>query len=282
MTGLDIVSEMVTQRPSARLATAVVRYIGYRLDGFPAGLHRGLPSRHLTFIVSLDRPVEMQLSPDQHGPHIAMQAFVGGLQTWPAQIHHDGRQEGIAVELTPLGASAVLGVPGGELAGQVVELDSVLGARGRHVTERLLNTSGWPDRFALLDDALMQGYSERHGAPEEIVHAWDQMVKRPGDLDVVALAREIGWSRRHLTERMRRETGLPPRQLARVLRFERSCALLRQPHARSLTDVAMTAGYFDHAHMIHEWQRLAGCPPSAWLREEFPSVQDEPPLGDAH
>jgi AraC-like DNA-binding protein len=302
MSALSPRTEVVVQWPSVRLQPYLTQYVGYRYSGFPAGLHRGLPSRNLTFIISLDGPVEMQLAPghDQSisGVPFAMQAFVGGLQTWPAHIVHDGSQHGIAVELTPLGASAVLGVPGGELAGCVFALDDLLGARGRRLTEQLLNTDGWPARFRLLDGSLAAGLSEHRAPAAGVEQAWSWLVNRPGDLDVAALAQEIGWSRRHLSEQVRREIGLPPRQLARVLRFERSRGLLREsalresalresalresacgkPIAgRTMTDVAMAAGYFDSAHLIHEWQRLAGCTPTAWLHEELPPVQDTLP-----
>ena len=83
-----------------------------------------------------------------------------------------------------------------------------------------------------------------------------------------------------MTERIRPEVGLPPRQLNRVLRFERSRGLLQRTSIRTLTGGALEAGYFDHAHMVHDWQRLAGCTPSEWLREELPPVQAEPELVD--
>jgi AraC-like DNA-binding protein len=269
-----MVTDLGMRRPNARLAPYVERYVGYRLAGFPAGVHRGLPSRHLTFIVSLDQPVEILATPDPSQPPIVMQAFVGGLHTRAALIRHDGNQHGIAVELTPLGARAVLGIPGGEFAGGVVDLVTLLGARGRELTERLLNTTGWASRFAALDEILTSGLCERYLAPVEVVQAWGRLVGRGGRLDVEALAGEVGWSRQHFTERFHREVGLPPRQLARVLRFERSCRLLGWPDQGTLTDVAADAGYFDQAHMLHELRRLAGCTPSEWQREELPPVQD--------
>ena len=266
--------EVVSRRPGLGLAPYVERYVGYRVEGFPPGVHRGLPSRHLTFIVSLDRPVEMLATPDPGRPPVAMQAFVGGLHTRATLIRHDGNQHGIAVDLTPLGARAVLGIPAGELAGGVVELADVLGARGRVLTERLLDAAGWADRFAVLDETLASGLHDRYVAAPAMLQAWERLVARAGGLDLEALARDVGWSRRQLTERFRREVGLPPRQLARVLRFERSCRLLSRSDHRTMTDVAARSGYFDHAHMLHEWHRLAGCTPSEWLRDERPSVQD--------
>jgi AraC-like DNA-binding protein len=269
-----MISDVALRRPSPGLAPYVERYIGYRFEGFPAGIHRGLPSRHLTFIVSLGRPVEMVQDADAAPTPIRMGSFVGGLQTWPAQIRHDGNEHGIAIELTPLGAPAVLGVPAGELAGQVIDLGDLLVARSRELIERLHEAEGWRARFTVLDEILLRGLSERFAPSGTVVHAWDRLVRGAGGLDVASLAADVGWSRRHLTEQIRREVGLPPRQVNRVLRFERSRALLHRSGYRTLTEVAAEAGYFDHAHMVHEWQRLAGCTPSDWLREELPSVQD--------
>jgi hypothetical protein len=42
---------------------------GYRYEGFAAGLHRGLPSADLTFIISLSEPVALAAHPDRRqGP----------------------------------------------------------------------------------------------------------------------------------------------------------------------------------------------------------------------
>ncbi len=203
-----------------------------------------------------------------------MQAFVGGLHTSAAAIHHDGNQYGTAVELTPLGAHAVFGMPAGELTGQVVPLGDLLGGRACELTERLAEARAWKHRFAVMDDVLARGRSERT-VPPEVMHAWERLVRRAEPLDVRMLADEVGWSRRHLSERFRREIGLPPRQLARVVRLQRSRRLLTLGDRSTMTAVATDSGYYDHAHMLHEWRSLAGCTPAEWLREELPSIQDD-------
>ena len=58
------VNESALGRPAPPLRPFVDRYIGYRQEGFAPGVHRGLPSRHLTFIVSLADPVDIAGMPD--------------------------------------------------------------------------------------------------------------------------------------------------------------------------------------------------------------------------
>ncbi len=95
----DVFVDVAVGRPSAVLAPFVQRFIGYRLEGFAPGVHRGLPSRQLSFIVSFDKPVDMLALPDPRQPPAAMDAFVGGLHTRAALLGHDGNQHGLAVEL---------------------------------------------------------------------------------------------------------------------------------------------------------------------------------------
>jgi len=53
---------------------------------------------------------------------------------------------------------------------------------------------------------------------------------------------------------------------------------LRPPDRPPLADVAALAGYYDQAHFTRDWRDLAGCSPTTWLAEEFPSVQDTDPI----
>jgi transcriptional regulator GlxA family with amidase domain len=89
------------------------------------------------------------------------------------------------------------------------------------------------------------------------------------------VAREVGYSHRHLRERFMTEFGLTPKQAARVARFHRS-RLALQTNTPSLAAVAAACGFYDQAHMAREWNDLAGVPPSRWLADEdLPFVQDE-------
>ncbi len=204
------------------------------------------------------------------------QAFVGGLHTSPAYIRHDGYQHGISIELTPFGARRVLGMPAGALAYSVVALEELLGPVVPGLVDRLVSTQGWRERFAALDEALVSRLQDGPGPAPEVSFAWDRLVSTGGAVDVSALATEVGYSRRHLGELFRRELGLAPKAAARVLRFEASRQLVARAGRNGLASVAAAAGYYDQAHMAREWREMAGCPPSVWMAEELPSVQDEP------
>jgi len=267
-------SEYRTRRPSASLAPLIERYVGYRLVGFPAGLHRGLPSRHMTRIVSIGDPIDVVAqtdpaqAPDRYG------VVVGGLQASAALIAHDGNQEGVEIELTPVGCRTLLGRPARELWNLSVELDDVIGGVGRELWERLQGIDGWEARFRVCDDVLGRLVTGDVVAAE-LRHSWDVLVASGGTVSVADLARDVGWSRQHLARRFGDEFGLRPRLAGRVVRFERARRMLTStPSFVSIAQVAAACGYYDQSHLTHDFVELAGCTPTALLAEELPSFQD--------
>jgi AraC-like DNA-binding protein len=168
---------------------------------------------------------------------------------------------------------ALFGVCAAELSGQVVDLSDLGSARLSGLPERLAAAEGWARRFTILDEVFAAEAAETE-PPPEIGWVWRRMIGAAGRVRVGTLAAEVGWSRRHLGERFRRELGLSPKQAARVLRFERAGGLLRRGRA-DLAELATACGYYDQAHLTNEWRSLAGCSPGVSIAEELPFLQDD-------
>jgi transcriptional regulator GlxA family with amidase domain len=87
-------------------------------------------------------------------------------------------------------------------------------------------------------------------------------------MTVRALAREVGLGTRRVQVLFRDGVGPSPKQLLRITRYQRALSLRRE-HARlSWSAIAVRAGYFDQAHLIHESRDIAGCTPNVLLGSE--------------
>ena len=277
-----MIDEYAGRRPRAALLPYVAWCTGYRQAGVGPAVHRGLPSPWLTMIVTLDDPLVIARHPDPRQPASAHDFLLGGLHTAPALVTHDGRQSGIQLALTPLGARVLLGLPAAELASIDVEAADVLGRLAGEVRERVLAAPDWPGRFAVLEEVLAGRLraAQASGSPvprPEVSYAWDRLQRSRGAVSVADLAAETGWSPRHLEEQFRAETGLSPKAGARVVRFDRARRRLLGRQAEGgrvvLADLATECGYYDQAHLARDFRDLAGCPPSALLAEELRNVQ---------
>jgi AraC-like DNA-binding protein len=271
-------TDWVTAAPHPALAPYVERYVGYRMRGFPPGLHRGLPSRYMTFIASIGPTIDVVAQTDPAQPPDRYRCVVSGLAASSAVIEHTGHQEGVAIELTPLGSRALFGVPLRAMRNTSVELAAVVGRPGDRLWERLQDDAPWPARFAACDDELGRLVDDAEMSPE-LLRAWDVMTSSEGTAPVHEVARDVGWSRQHFAKRFTDEFGLGPKVAARVMRFENARNLMRDvPSFVSVAQVAAVCGYYDQAHLNRDFVELAGCSPTEWMCEELPSFQDRDAL----
>ena len=87
--------------------------------------------------------------------------------------------------------------------------------------------------------------------------------------DVKRLARESGYSERHLRRRLVAATGHSPRKLARIGRMQ---ALLAAGRGESWARTAVEFGYYDESHMINDVRALAGATPQMILDQRARTV----------
>lgn len=261
-----------SKRLGGGLAPLVPRCIGYRYEGFAPGIHRGLPSPSVTLVISLGAP--LTLTPPGADDVVAHQALVGGLHTEPAVIVHDGTQYGLQMDLPPTAIRALFGMPASELTNHVVALSDILQSADELI-ERLAAAPGWGEKFAVVEDALTRCAAANDAGDTEMDAVWDGITGTHGAIRVRDLAAESGWSRRHLSERFRREFGLTPKDVARLSRFTQAIRLIHQPIRPTFAELAAACGYVDQSHLTREWIDFAGCSPTEWLAtEELPFVQD--------
>jgi AraC-like DNA-binding protein len=274
---VPVVDEYVARRPAPALRRAVDLYTGYRQRGMAPALHRGLPSPYLTVIFTLDEQLDVARHADPRQSPDRYDALIGGLHTAPALIRHQGAQSGVQLQVNPLWSRRLLGVPAGELVGIDLHAEDLFGRTAADIQQQLQSADAWPDRFAVLDRALLSLLAARGASAvsPEVGVAWRRLRATRGTTSVAALVREVGWSDRQLAQRFRREIGLTPKAAARVIRFDAARRRLQRGDT-TVGQVAAAYGYYDQPHLVREFGSLAGCPPTQWLAAEFGGRAWEP------
>ena len=263
--------EMATRQAHPALRGYVGGYCGY-WERTPRPLRRReVPSTTVPLIISFGEPIDVSW-PGHGTASRGLTSFVAGVHDRPVVTEHAGSQHGIEVMLTPLGAYTLLGVPMRELANTVVEVEDLLGGGAGKLTARLAETPAWDERLTMLEEALAVRLAAGREPSGEVTHAWSRLCQTAGGLSIGGLAAELGWSRRHLVDRFREQVGLPPKTMARVLRFQRGLRFLKEDNGpqRSWAEVAVLCGYYDQAHLNRDFRELAGCTPTELLAAQLP------------
>jgi len=171
MTVSERASEAVARRPNGPLRHFVRAHHGYRQRGLAPAQHLGMPSPYLTVIFTLDEPLQVARHSDPRQSPETYAALFGGLHSSPALVVHNGAQSGIQLQVSPLAARPLIGLPAGELASLDAQAGEVLGPLATEVYERLRATNDWSARFAVLDRLLGAALNTDRAVPDEVARA---------------------------------------------------------------------------------------------------------------
>lgn len=243
---------VIRRAPAAPLAGRVTSYYGFGMETPEPVRQREGPGIDVVVILTFEE--HWLIDGERHT------SFVGGLHDRQVTTEHPGRSLGMQVNLDPLAARALVGAPLHELAHRTVPLEDVLDTP--FLVEQLAEAD-WDARFALLDETLARRLADAQPS-REVAWAWERLRATHGRVPVGALAAELGWSRKRIVARFRDEIGLPPKSVARLLRFERARELAG---TMSWGELAFECGFSDQSHLIAEFRRITGRTPETFLQD---------------
>lgn len=169
----------------------------------------------------------------------------------------------MGVRLRPGWAQALLGVSPRELCDLTVSAHDCSPALAQ-LQRRMEDCASPAQAMALLQHTIGRRWASFRGvAKPRAVQALGHLQATAGQVRMAALARSMGVSERTLHRDILDEAGVPPKLLARVLRFQRAVSLMRAREGADLCDVALECGYADQAHLSRDVRELAGVSPTA-------------------
>ena len=229
-----------------------------------------LPDGAVELIFNLGGPQYLcrGLRPNDH--ETFEHSCLSGERLAPIMIDERGSIDLVGVRFRPGGAFSICGFPMEEVAGQVVELEAVLGREIELVRERLGTAASDQTRFAILEDWLIARRRQYAAIGRTVSHAVARL-SQPGErIKITALAAGIGVTQRQLARDFARWVGVSPKQFARICAFQQAVKEIGFAEEVDWADLAHACGYFDQAHFIHEFQSFSGLTPTAYLRRRSP------------
>jgi AraC-like DNA-binding protein len=244
-----------TQRePAQALRGSISSYYGFREETGTPVVRREGPGADVVVILAFE---EGWLIDGER-----FKSFAAGLRDTQVTTEHAGLSYGMQVNIAPPAAHALFGIPLSELAFATVDLDAVLAEPA--LVERVACAGNWSERFEILDEVLTRRIAVSRPPSREIVWAWRRLVESHGTVPVGELGRELGWTRKRLVARFREQVGVPPKTLARMLRFERAQSLAGR---HGWAELAAECGYYDQSHLIREFRSITGRTPETFLQD---------------
>ena len=267
--------ELASRPVPTRFRGLVRTWLGYSERAAGIRRQRELPGARVVVIFEFGPPIRVSATGSERCETLPRGGFVAAIHRSFAMTEHDGEQAGIQVDLTPLAARRIFGMPLAHLHDRTVSLPDVIGDAS--LGDQLAELRTWQARFDRVERVLEQRLHAGPTTCPRVAWATGQIEARGGQIQAGALARELGCSRKHLAALFHDQVGCTPKLYAKIARFQRLVAAARAPEPPRWADLALELGFSDQAHLAREVRSLSGVTPSG-LRDQFSpvtNVQDE-------
>jgi len=259
--------------PEAPLSVLVHSIWLYEAGAAPHARERVLPCGSMQLIINL-REDRLQVS-EADGfaePRVLRGSLLCGAYSEPFLIDTVHQSSIMGVHFRPGGAFPFLGPPADEFRNTHVSLDEVCGASAAELRERLAEAEPSGDKLRILAAALLDratGPLIRRPAVTFALRAFRGGVPAG---TVREVTEQVGLSSRRFIQVFSEEVGLTPKLFSRVQRFQKALRMARSRAEVDWAEVASACGYFDQAHLTHDFKEFSGLSPNAYLPYRGPHI----------
>jgi len=190
-----------------------------------------------------------------------------GQITKPLRIRSSGAQVMLGVRFFTHSSSFFMNEEMSVFNDQVFDLEDVLGSNIQCLHQHLLETSQISEKVSILDKFFINKLlhtNKKEERLQKVARILSSITKDSTENNISKVADKYGVTTRYLHKLVYQHTGLSPKYVDKIHRFQTSLRLIGE-NTLPLTSIAYDAGYFDQSHFIRDFKAFTGLTPSAYL-----------------
>jgi AraC-like DNA-binding protein len=202
----------------------------------------------------------------QLGRHRTSDSGIAGPRSESLIIERHATDQLLGVHFKPAGAFPFLGFPFGDLHNAGITLADLWGEPRARRLLCLLNEAATIDlKFQVLERWLLWIADRPLGHHPAVSFAVKEFQCNPGLRSSAELAETVNLSQRRFIELFRDQVGMTPKLFSRVRRFQAVIDDIQHQEAVDWIDLALSYGYSDQSHFIHDFREFSGLSPTEYL-----------------
>jgi AraC-like DNA-binding protein len=189
-----------------------------------------------------------------------------GARTQGFVIDTQQQERVFGIEFQPGGSFPFFHPPASETENASVALDCLWGFAAGEIRERLLTARGVHGMFDVAERELLRRLARPLALHPAVAFARREFCTAPRIAAVGRVVETTGLSQRRFIELFRQQVGLTPKAFCRVRRFQRVLRSVHGAKEAEWAQVALDCGYFDQAHLSHDFRAFSGVTPGEYLK----------------
>ncbi|GAA0749818.1 AraC family transcriptional regulator [Gaetbulibacter jejuensis] len=194
---------------------------------------------------------------------------VQGQTNEPNHFSVKGYYHLFGVSLNSFALPLLFNLPASELNKEFISLNTLLGKEGDMLTEKIALASNTRERINILSNYFIKLLKNKRNDDKIITEAIKLIKKCGGNKKINELSSQFCLSEKQFKRRFKEFSGFTPKLYNRIVRFE--SVIKSNTNWSTLTEAAHLNGYFDQAHLNHDFKTFTGFSPKDFykLSEQF-------------
>jgi len=178
----------------------------------------------------------------------------------------------VIVQLYPFASKYLLNIDPKILNDDCYDLLQITYIPVHNFYQKLTEAETLEDTVSIISD-LMRQLIAAHKVPQNngIQQSIRRIIQQRGQIKIQDIQADLNMPERTFERNFASETGLTPKQFAKIIQFQYSVDILKSANFNTLTDVGIGSGFSDQSHFIRVFKEYTGITPSLYLQTALAS-----------
>ncbi|MBO3697168.1 AraC family transcriptional regulator [Roseivirga sp. E12] len=225
-----------------------------------------IPDGCIEMTFNLEDKIKRYITEDEYIVH--PQSMIMGQRTKSYFIEPLGNVKSFAICFYPYGFANFVSTPLEDLVDIETPIESLFGeSDAKELEQNIIQASSTAERIAVIEAFLLKKLNQNTTIQNIVKTTVDTLVSTNGSASITQIMNGDLSKRRQLERYFKKEIGISPKQLGRVLRLQTALNLLLNSD-KNLTSIAYESEYFDQTHFIKDFKEFTGITPKEFLGNE--------------
>jgi len=159
-----------------------------------------------------------------------------------------------------------------------LDVVEIWGKEASHLKKQINDNQDVIESIKHIDIFLVKQLARKNNSSKRFGYLFEYCIRKEGNLTVEDLARETNISYRTIHRIFTEKLGICPKEYLRIVRFNKVCSLLKKYPFINWTELALSCGYYDQSHFIHEFKNFMKVCPEEFITRLKNNYYDAHPV----
>lgn len=196
-------------------------------------------------------------------------AMVLGQTMEPFYIEPTGFVKTFAIRFYPYGFANFVSEPISNLANKETPIKQLFRREtADELEQKIVKAKNTEQRISIIEKFLLDRLNDEKTINRIVKNTIDSLMSTNGSASINSILKDDLSKRRQLERNFKKQIGVSPKQLGKVIRLQTALKMLLDQKSENLTDIAYESEYFDQAHFIKDFREFTGINPREFINHE--------------